>query len=80
MKMISLICDAAFLVWILFMLIFHPPHKNIVLFSLGLCFLLIINIVTIVIQAGGDDFLSLYLRKKSLEQKVKIQELEKKLK
>lgn len=80
MKTISLICDAAFLCWIMFLLIFYPPDRNIILFSLGLSFLLLINVIAIVTRARGDDFLSLYFRKKSLEQKLKIQELEKKLK
>ena len=80
MKTISLLCDVVFMAWIIVMLIVYPPNQNIVLFSLGLLFLLTINIIAIATQAKGDDFLSLYFRKKRLEQKVKIQELEKKLK
>lgn len=79
MKIISLVCDTVFLFWTLFMLTYYPTNKNVILFSLGLCFLLIVNMIAILTQAGGDDFLSMYFKKRRLEQKLKIQELEKKL-
>ncbi|MFC1829220.1 hypothetical protein ACFL0O_06385 [Thermodesulfobacteriota bacterium] len=80
MKTIALLCDVVFLVWIIFMLVVYPPKWSIVLFSFGLCFLLIINVIAIAAEAKGDDFLSLYFRKKNLEQRLRIWELEKKLK
>ena len=80
MKTISLLCDIVFLIWIIAMLIINPPSKNIVLFSVGLCFLLSINIIAIAMQSKADDFLSLYFKKKRLEQQIEIRDLEKKLK
>jgi len=80
MKTISLLLDIVFLIWIVVMLIINPPNKNIFMFSIGLCFLLIINIIAIAVQSGANDFLSLYFKKKKLEQHIEIKELEKKLK
>jgi hypothetical protein len=79
MKTISLFCDIIFLIWIVAMLIVNPPNRNIFLFSVGLCFLLVINIIAIATTSGADDFLSLYFKKKKLEQQIEIKELEKKL-
>lgn len=80
MKTISLLLDIIFLIWIIVMLIINPPNKNIVMFSVGLCFLLIINIIAIAMQSKANDFFSLYFKKKKLEQQIEIRELEKKLK
>jgi hypothetical protein len=80
LKTISLLCDIAFMIWIVVMLIINPPNKNIFMFSVGLCFLLIINIIAIAMQSRANDFLSLYFKKKNLEQQIEIKELEKKLK
>jgi hypothetical protein len=80
MKTISLLCDIAFLIWVVVMLVINPPNKNIFMFSGGLCILLIINIIAIGMQSKADDFLSLYFKKKRLEQQIEIRELEKKLK
>ena len=61
------------------MLVVYPPKWSIILFSFGLCFLLILNIIAITTQANGEDFFALYFRKKNLEQKLRIRELEKKI-
>ena len=80
MKTISLLCDIVFLIWIIAMLIVNPPNKNIFMFSVGLCLLIVVNIIAIAMQSKAHDFLSLYFKKKRLEQQIEIRELEKKLK
>lgn len=79
MKTITLLCDVIFFVWIISKLVIYPPSKDIVIFSLGICFLLILNIIVITIQTKGNDFLSLYFKKRNLEQQIKIKELSKRL-
>ncbi len=79
MKTIALFADIIFFGWIVSRLVIYPPSKDIVLFSLGICFLLVVNIAAITIQTKGNDFLSLYFKKRNLEQQIKIQELTKRL-
>jgi len=79
MKTIALFCDVIFFVWIISKLVIYPPSRDIVIFSLGICFLLILNIIAITIQTKGNDFLSLYFKKRNLEQQIKIKALSKRL-
>ncbi len=79
MKTIALLCDVIFFVWILSRLVIYPPSTDIVIFSLGICFLLILNIIAITFQTKGNDFLSLYFKKRNLEQQIKIKALSKRL-
>ncbi len=79
MKTIALLCDVIFCVWIIYRLVIYPPGRDIVIFSLGICFLLILNIIVITFQTKGNDFLSLYFKKRNLEQQIKIKELSRRL-
>lgn len=80
MKTIALFADVIFFAWIISRLVISPPSRDIVLFSLGICFLLILNIIAITMQTKGNDFLSLYFKKRNLEQQIKIKELSRRLK
>ena len=78
MKIFAYVCNILFLIWgiTLFDTEKIIDTKNFLIFT-AITLLPIINIIALVIQGKGKDFLSLYFERKKLEQQKKIIELEK---
>lgn len=76
-RIFSLLCNVCFLVWAVYLW----THESGMPIKIGLILVLlpIINIISISILGRDSDFISLYIRRKKLEQEIKIKELKKSL-
>ena len=80
MKIIAIIANLAFLIFLIGLVVVEEVSKNDAPIMFFFCLLPILNVIAFLSLGKGKDFFSLYFKRKNLEQELKIKELQNNIK